>query len=1033
MDFLRPQRYAHAATSIGTEVGVFHDRYWWHAAGQAEQDFAAAKPQLLEQLNLAFKYIYTSPLHFQLYLIGRSKTLARPTIMIFCEEREARKIAKKALQEILKEALPGFRVGEQAREPGAGRLVIAATQSLASMSGHDQLSDDALEVFLDPVQPIGAIGMSIFVTNRANRVRRATANLVYQGDQCMLLTVSHVFEEDLMIAQGPNNDDSSEYDFGSGTENEDESDDESEIRSEDGSEDLMDSVSDTSLDSEDDSPKVSYSRSTYSTQRTNTSLRTAMATFEPLSPPPSAIDEGSRQTNASSVSSNALIKQRRLLGHRLRYSIDQDWALIKVTDERYLLELQRNFPRAQTSPATLKYCAAEEQSVDYVATIARTSHGTISGESCGEPTYMRLPGSATFQETCRVECDESLEVGDCGVGVFNAHTGAILGHVVATSSTRRIAYLMPATVVCEATQTLYSTSQSSETDAGEATPTDGPTTDFPEPELHGMEQQFDAAVLAMQPLCTGIDDVIEYMDSHMTTVTFRGEEQTFLPRPNFDLVTSEAVIRSCVSRDGNLCLGHQEQNDFVHKICTEGRKMFATCVYGELPLTCVKTLFESGLTDAKFPFREEDCPLQKYKRRFKACFLENQKLFNSAYLDLNSEQEWDGRVAKPVGLDERRSSLLGQGAFGDVYKIWIHPDQRSFSSGADKHGFFAMKVTQHEGTREVSFHRAMADLSHDHLLKCLASFTFSSQYYMVYEKADCDVEKLMAMNNDPRKLVDLRPGDLAQQLFGLADALNLIHNQGQTDCKRTSNLLAPRHAVQKTGYVHDIKPENLLVFVFEDDNRKKKYWFRLSDFSCAKVVDVLSSVAGKNRHSYRTVSKSGTPSYRAPEATATGKTSRPYDVWSLGCVYLELLVWFLDGYAALKDFRDRRECQVTPGGREDEGFYYMPAGSDRFKLRDLVVEMIVSVSRRCEGPLKDIAQLLPQLFEIDPRKRLTAQQLVRKLKHIDSGAEPPIRVTHKPVHSKGLCSRLALADLSISDIELESEPDSTFDGMIRFR
>lgn len=334
-----------------------------------------------------------------------------------------------------------------------------------------------------------------------------------------------------------------------------------------------------------------------------------------------------------------------------------------------------------------------------------------------------------------------------------------------------------------------------------------------------------------------------------------------------------------------------------------------------------------------------------------------------------------------------------------------------------------MKVTQHEGTREVSFHRAMANLSHSHLLKCLASFTFSSQYNMIYEKANCDVEKFMAANEDPRKL-DLRSDDLAQQLLGLADALSTIHNQGQTSTGNDTSRLAPEDAKQKTGYIHDIKPENLLLFIYDDEG-KKTYWFRLSDFSCAKVVDVLTSVSGKKRLSYQTVSKSGTPNYRAPEATETGKTSRPYDLWSLGCVYLELLVWYLDGYEALNDFRTKRECQVTPGGREDEGFYYMPPGDGKFRLRELVVEKIESVSLRCKGPLQDIAKTIPHLLEIDSRRRVTAEQLVKDLEHINTAARPPVEVNTGSQNLSGSVYISVPTDMS------DTDSDSSFGGIVK--
>lgn len=335
-----------------------------------------------------------------------------------------------------------------------------------------------------------------------------------------------------------------------------------------------------------------------------------------------------------------------------------------------------------------------------------------------------------------------------------------------------------------------------------------------------------------------------------------------------------------------------------------------------------------------------------------------------------------------------------------------------------------MKVTRHEGTREVSFHRAMADLSHHHLLKCLASFTFSSQYNMIYEKADCDVEKFMARHADPRKLTGMSHGDLAQQLYGLADALSMIHNQERSESSGSTGLLIPGADKQKTGYIHDIKPENLLAFVYEHDG-KKTYWFRLSDFSCAKVVDVLTSVSGKNRQSWQTVSKSGTPIYRAPEATEKGKTSRPYDLWSLGCVYLELLVWFLDGYAELMKFRDQRECEVTPGGREDEGFYYAPKKGDAFILRDAVEKRMGNISSRCEGPLKEIANVIPKLLKIEPKLRPTAKSLVADLKHIDTGAKPPIAVGPSEQYSA-----TGTNSLPIPQYVSDSDSGSDFGGMV---
>ena len=336
-----------------------------------------------------------------------------------------------------------------------------------------------------------------------------------------------------------------------------------------------------------------------------------------------------------------------------------------------------------------------------------------------------------------------------------------------------------------------------------------------------------------------------------------------------------------------------------------------------------------------------------------------------------------------------------------------------------------MKVTQHKGTREVSFHRAMANLSHHHLLKCLASFVFSSKYHMIYEKADCNVEEFMSRYPNPQNLANLSSGDLAQQLFGLADALYVIHNQGGSDSSVGTNLLNVPQGAQRTGYIHDIKPENLLMFVY-NQNGKKTYWFRISDFSCAKVVDILTSVSGKNRISWKTASKSGTPIYRAPEAITEGQTSRPYDLWSLGCVYLELLVWFLDGYGSLLKFRKERECYVSPESYQDEGFYYKPEKSGVFKLRKAVSEKIDNVLSRCVGPLNDIARVIRQLLQIDPKQRPDAKELVTKLKHIDSGLRPPVNLDLSNQDNASTNDSLP-GPTHVSD----SDSDSSFGGMLK--
>jgi hypothetical protein len=184
----------------------------------------------------------------------------------------------------------------------------------------------------------------------------------------------------------------------------------------------------------------------------------------------------------------------------------------------------------------------------------------------------------------------------------------------------------------------------------------------------------------MSTTLTDAGQVCNYINTKLVEMDFRGEPQSFLPAPDFDVITAEDVVRAVIWKDQESYLGEQERENLVRRILKEGRKMFATCVYGGLPMTCLEGLFQDGLSDGKFPFKIENCPGQKNNQRFRSSFINNQKTFNVAFFRLSVEQTLDRNISKPISYDESDEALLGEGAFGQVYEISIHPSQRSFSS-----------------------------------------------------------------------------------------------------------------------------------------------------------------------------------------------------------------------------------------------------------------------------------------------------------------------------------------------------------------
>jgi serine/threonine protein kinase len=290
--------------------------------------------------------------------------------------------------------------------------------------------------------------------------------------------------------------------------------------------------------------------------------------------------------------------------------------------------------------------------------------------------------------------------------------------------------------------------------------------------------------------------------------------------------------------------------------------------------------------------------------------------------------------------------------------------------------------------RERKFISDTKGLNHDHLMKCLFSWKFGPKYHMIYEMANCNLEEFFKKMSMPKRQSELSNGWIIKQMCGLAGALRVVHNQEEEEKEdsHNSNMLGVPKAAKirtKSGYIHDIKPENILVFLYGGTT----YCFRLSDFSCAKVVDFIESISGQHMNSHITTSKSGTPDYRPPESMK-GETSRPYDLWSLGCVYLELLVWFLQGYTALEDFRASRRGPVRPNGVEDEAFYHTieTNPNPKIQLRWVVMEKITELSMICPSDLRSLLDVIPSLLQIDPKKRPTAAGLVQQLKHLDTSS-----------------------------------------------
>ena len=226
---------------------------------------------------------------------------------------------------------------------------------------------------------------------------------------------------------------------------------------------------------------------------------------------------------------------------------------------------------------------------------------------------------------------------------------------------------------------------------------------------------------------------------------------------------------------------------------------------------------------------------------------------------------------------------------------------------------------------------------------------------------------------------------LLRQFRGLAQALKDIHNLSVASTSPSSSSLGPQHAgMRKAGYHHDLKPENILSFPKPNSTYST---FKVADFGSGKVNTYRSG-------SVNTRSPTGTPTYEPPEAKMEGRTSRPYDLWSLGCVFLQLLIWAVFEYQAITDFdkeRFARRCPNSPTDFiEDDAFWQMDEDGS-VKLRASVHKYVQrlredfqseDVPRQRQQSFKAVLELVIRMLEPDKPIRINALQVWNTLDNI---------------------------------------------------
>jgi serine/threonine protein kinase len=185
--------------------------------------------------------------------------------------------------------------------------------------------------------------------------------------------------------------------------------------------------------------------------------------------------------------------------------------------------------------------------------------------------------------------------------------------------------------------------------------------------------------------------------------------------------------------------------------------------------------------------------------------------------------------------------------------------------------------------KEVGTYDTISKFSHPNIVQYIGKITRGPQRFLLFPWADGGNLWDFWKRNSKVKMTGDWVRSIVRQLRGIADAIKKMHAIGDNE---------PNH--HRHG---DLKPENILHFPDSDETRLGT--FKITDMGSTKFHALATGL--RDRSSDKAFA---TIMYQPPESVTNSlaPSSRLYDIWSMGCVTLEFIVWILYGYEELKRF-----------------------------------------------------------------------------------------------------------------------------------
>ncbi|KAL3422719.1 protein kinase domain-containing protein [Phlyctema vagabunda] len=453
----------------------------------------------------------------------------------------------------------------------------------------------------------------------------------------------------------------------------------------------------------------------------------------------------------------------------------------------------------------------------------------------------------------------------------------------------------------------------------------------------------------------------------------------YLPNTELHKIIDIETSRKIFSLMSNL--DHRSLDTHASKVTHDSPRLFAITIYLRLPLTLLLHLMEIDFSDKNLPWIGAPPPGLGER--------------DSEYFThlINHQWQFTPMVFSKIGLHEKlnadtiipflKRQPCGYGVFSTVSRIRLESShQNLYSTPQDPNPELALKVIHQYMDSTTTFQNETAllhglgELQNPHIVKLLYTYEQNDMYHLIFPAAECNLDEHMAQDpqgfEDPKSTLFCEfTSWILHQLSGIAAAVNHMH---EWTCSTT--------VPGSTAYHHDLKPSNLLLF--------KELDFEVPRFGILQIADFGSGrLRGPGTGTGSTTFR-GTPTYAAPESIVPRMShnngleiyvSRSYDVWSLGCIAMEVLVWLVFGAQGRKDFNKERFGPVSMT-QENDGYFVLGLDGNA-TVRVQVIEWFDKLREHPrlpqENALCGLLVLIINTLEVNSDKRITAREFSQRL------------------------------------------------------